>query len=70
MAQRGGGMKEIIYHTSVGIRLSFKIFRHFGFSSGKIRAYELSPGSFLDFSNFDRKIFRIFNFRANIFPVF
>jgi len=43
------------------------IFRQFSFSSGKIRAYKLSPGFFLDFSDFIPKIFTISNFRAKNF---
>jgi len=45
-----------------------KIFRQFSFPSGKIPAYELSAGIFLEFSDFNLKFFAIFNFRGKIFP--
>jgi len=44
-----------------------KIFRQFSFPVGKIRTYKLSPGFFLDFSDFIPKIFTISNFRAKNF---
>jgi len=50
------------------IHLLSKFFRQFSFPSGKIRAYKLSSGIFLDFSDFNPKIFAIFNFRSKNFP--
>jgi len=50
-----------------GIRL-FQIFlRHFGFSSGKIRTYKCSPGTFLDFLNFKPEKNRPEKFQSKFF---
>jgi len=50
------------------IHLLSKFFRQFLFPSGKIRAYKLSAGIFLDFSDFNPNFFAIFNFRGKNFP--
>jgi len=43
-------------------------FRQFLFSSGKIRAFELSSGIFFYFSDFNQNFFAISNFRGKNFP--
>jgi hypothetical protein len=44
-----------------------KIFRGFEFSFKKLWPYERSPGTFLDFSTFNRKIFRFLTFEPEKF---
>jgi hypothetical protein len=65
MAQGGAESDDTILSMSAP-----KFFRQFCFSSGKIRAYELSPGIFLDFSDFEPKKIRPEKFQSNFFFFF